>query len=172
MTAGNLSGHPTVSSGYHSYNAEHNGKAKEKISGDIAQIQKAAARYSYCTYDSYDRQHSHNNACNFANGLFHGDPPYHFRAIDCNFILLSQNDFVSHLHLGKSRGELKHRFGAHFSLGLDIADHRHSVFSCANVLFPFYHIIKASQIGSNLAFAKALPIYEVFGPASMHLAPH
>ena len=88
----NLSGHPTVSSGYHSYNAEHNGKANEKISGDIAQIQKAAARYSYCTYDSYDRQNSHNNACNFANGLFHAEPPYHFRFIDCNFILLSQDD--------------------------------------------------------------------------------
>ena len=61
MTAGNLSGHPTVSSGYNSGNAEHNGKANEKIPDDIAQIQKAAARYSYCTYDSID------NVCNDGN---------------------------------------------------------------------------------------------------------
>lgn len=103
-TVGSLSGHPTVSSGRHSCNAEHNGKANEKIPSNIAQIQKAAARYSYCTYDSYDRQHSHNNACNFANGLFHGDPPYHFRFIDCDFILLSQLTMFLTFIWGRVRG--------------------------------------------------------------------
>lgn len=66
-----LFGVPAISSYQYSGYAKDKGKSNEKISGNIAQIQNAAAGYGCGAQNGNDCEEGHHNAYDFAKYLFH-----------------------------------------------------------------------------------------------------